>query len=167
MLHFVSALATWCKPQGSKKLELALLFAFFFFICFPSPSSLRYGVCTCSFHHQFHLVMDWLISPDGKLGNSAELFEKVSRNVKVKRYSEALDDLNAAIEADPKLSEAYFHRGSILRQLCRFSPLLLIYWISLQIMHRVERYSEILTPPSYCLWEFWGLEIRNLGLSLN
>lgn len=74
------------------------------------------------FCFQLHFVIDWLISPDGILGNSAELFEKVSQNVKVKRYSEALDDLNAAIEADPKLSEAYFHRGSILRQLCRFPP---------------------------------------------
>ena len=72
------------------------------------------------------LVIDWLISPDGKLGNSAELFKKVSQNVRVKRYSEALDDLNAAIEADPELSEAYFHRGSILRQLCRFPLLLLL-----------------------------------------
>ncbi|KDO44238.1 hypothetical protein CISIN_1g043837mg [Citrus sinensis] len=37
----------------------------------------------------------------------------------MKHYSEALDDLNTAIEADPTLSEAYFHRGSVLRQLCR------------------------------------------------
>lgn len=43
----------------------------------------------------------------------------MERSVKVKRYSEALDDLNAAIEADPTLSEAYFRRASILRQLCR------------------------------------------------
>lgn len=55
-----------------------------------------------------------------KASDAAELFEKVSRNVKVKRYSEALNDLNAAIEADPTLSEAYFHRASILRQLCRY-----------------------------------------------
>lgn len=47
------------------------------------------------------------------------MLEKVERSVKVKRYSEALDDLNAAIEADPTLSEAYFRRASILRQLCR------------------------------------------------
>lgn len=37
----------------------------------------------------------------------------------MKKYSEALRDLNAAIEADPALSEAYRHRASILRQLCR------------------------------------------------
>lgn len=57
---------------------------------------------------------------DSKPGNVAELLERVSQSVKVKRYSEALDDLNTAIEADPKLSEAHFHRASILRQLCRF-----------------------------------------------
>ncbi|KAL1153452.1 hypothetical protein V6Z11_A09G177100 [Gossypium hirsutum] len=56
----------------------------------------------------------------GKPGNAAELFESVSQNIKVKRYSEALNDLNAAIETDPALSEAYFHRASILRQLCRY-----------------------------------------------
>lgn len=50
----------------------------------------------------------------------AELFEKVSQTVKVKRYNEALTDLNAAIEADPTLSEAYFRRASIFRQLCRY-----------------------------------------------
>lgn len=62
---------------------------------------------------------------DGKHGNAAELFQRVSQSVKVKRYSEALNDLNAAIEADPTLSEAYFRRGSILRQLCRFSKMII------------------------------------------
>ncbi|KAK8553788.1 hypothetical protein V6N12_030771 [Hibiscus sabdariffa] len=57
---------------------------------------------------------------DGKLGNTAELFERVSQSIKVKRYSEALNDLNAAIAVDPALSEAYFHRSSILLQLCRY-----------------------------------------------
>lgn len=38
----------------------------------------------------------------------------------MKKYSEALAELNAAIEEDPALSEAYQHRASILRQLCRF-----------------------------------------------
>ncbi|KAL8480644.1 hypothetical protein ACS0TY_027254 [Phlomoides rotata] len=50
----------------------------------------------------------------------AALFERVSQSVKVKKYSEALNDLNAAIEADPSLSEAYWRRASILRQLCRY-----------------------------------------------
>ncbi|PON69272.1 N-terminal acetyltransferase A, auxiliary subunit [Parasponia andersonii] len=66
------------------------------------------------------LLLQPLSALGSKASNAAELFEKVSQNVKVKRYSEALDDLNAAIEADPTLSEAYFHRASILRQLCRY-----------------------------------------------
>ncbi|TYG54331.1 hypothetical protein ES288_D09G180500v1 [Gossypium darwinii] len=67
------------------------------------------------------LLLQPLVSAlDGKPGNAAELFESVSQNIKVKRYSEALNDLNAAIETDPALSEAYFHRASILRQLCRY-----------------------------------------------
>lgn len=67
------------------------------------------------------LLLPPLVSAVGdKPGNSAELFERVSQSVKVKRYSEALDDLNAAIEADPTLSEAYWHRASILRQICRY-----------------------------------------------
>ncbi|KAL5546184.1 hypothetical protein UlMin_005871 [Ulmus minor] len=67
------------------------------------------------------LLLQPLVSALGsKPGNAAELFERVSESVKVKRYSEALDDLNAAIEADPTLSEAYYHRASVLRQLCRY-----------------------------------------------
>ncbi|GAV64694.1 DnaJ domain-containing protein/BTAD domain-containing protein/TPR_11 domain-containing protein [Cephalotus follicularis] len=67
------------------------------------------------------LLLHPLVSAfDGKPGNAAELFERVSQSIKVKRYSEALDDLNSAIEADPTLSEAYFHRASIQRQLCRY-----------------------------------------------
>lgn len=63
---------------------------------------------------------------DSNAGSAAELFERVSENIKVKRYSEALDDLNSAIEADPKLSEAYWHRASVLRQLCRFIFILVL-----------------------------------------
>ncbi|KAF2289951.1 hypothetical protein GH714_039276 [Hevea brasiliensis] len=70
---------------------------------------------------QLLLLQPLVSASDGKSGNVAELLEKVERSVKVKRYSEALDDLNAAIEADPTLSEAYFRRASILRQLCRHS----------------------------------------------
>ncbi|KAM1648145.1 hypothetical protein FF1_009456 [Malus domestica] len=67
------------------------------------------------------LLLQPLVSAlDGKPGNAAELFERVSQSIKVKRYSEALNDLNAAIEADPALSEAYYHRASILRQICRY-----------------------------------------------
>lgn len=57
---------------------------------------------------------------DAKPGDAVALFERVSQSIKVKKYSEALAELNSAIEADPALSEAYWHRASILRQLCRF-----------------------------------------------
>lgn len=57
---------------------------------------------------------------DGKSGDTSELFERVSHSIKVKRYSEAINDLNTAIEADPSLSEAYWRRASVLRHLCRF-----------------------------------------------
>lgn len=67
------------------------------------------------------LLLQPLVSAlDGKSGDAAQLFEQVSRSIKVKRYSEAINDLNAAIEADPNLSEAYLRRASILRQLCRY-----------------------------------------------
>ncbi|XP_009377419.2 dnaJ protein P58IPK homolog [Pyrus x bretschneideri] len=67
------------------------------------------------------LLLQPLVSAlDGKPGNTAELFERVSQSIRVKRYSEALNDLNAAIEADPALSEAYYHRASVLRQICRY-----------------------------------------------
>lgn len=56
---------------------------------------------------------------DGKSSDAAQLFERVSQKIKVKLYNEALNDLNAAIEADPTLSEAYYHRASTLRLLCR------------------------------------------------
>ncbi|WCJ34576.1 hypothetical protein M5689_015876 [Euphorbia peplus] len=69
---------------------------------------------------QLVLLQPLVSAADGKAGNVAELFEKVEQSVKVKRYSEALDDLNSAIEADPMLSEAYFRRASILRKICRY-----------------------------------------------
>lgn len=52
--------------------------------------------------------------------NAAELFQRSSENIKFKRFSEALDDLNDAIELDPTFSEAHRRRASVLRQLCRF-----------------------------------------------
>ncbi|KAF3442851.1 hypothetical protein FNV43_RR16769 [Rhamnella rubrinervis] len=69
---------------------------------------------------QLLLLQPLVSASDSKPGNVAELFERVSQSIKVKRYSEALDDLNTAIEADPKLSEAYFHRATVLRRLCRY-----------------------------------------------
>ncbi|KAE9621829.1 hypothetical protein Lal_00032965 [Lupinus albus] len=69
---------------------------------------------------QFIFLQPLVSASGGKPGNSAELFERVSESIKVKHYAEALDDLNAAIEADPNLSEAYLFRASVLRQLCRY-----------------------------------------------
>ncbi|KAF9665023.1 hypothetical protein SADUNF_Sadunf16G0079000 [Salix dunnii] len=68
----------------------------------------------------FLLLQPLVSASDAETGNAAELFERASQSIKLKRYSDALDDLNAAIEADPFLSEAYIRRASILRQLCRY-----------------------------------------------
>lgn len=69
---------------------------------------------------QILLLQPLVSSLDGNAGEASELFERASQSIKMKRYTEALDDLNSAIEADPKLSEAYLNRGSILRQFCRY-----------------------------------------------
>jgi DnaJ family protein C protein 3 len=74
---------------------------------------------------------------DTEAGNAAELFERASQSIKLKRYSDALDDLNAAIEADPSLSEAYIRRASILRQLCRFFLHSIILFLFL-LLNRVQ-----------------------------
>nr|GMD36676.1 DnaJ protein P58IPK homolog [Ipomoea batatas] len=73
-------------------------------------------VFTC----QLFLLQPIVSALDGNPGDAAALFERAQQHVKVKKYSEALNDLNAAIEADPALSEAYWHRASVLRQLCRY-----------------------------------------------
>ncbi|KAL9266330.1 DnaJ protein P58IPK-like protein [Drosera capensis] len=70
---------------------------------------------------QLLLLQPLLLSAQGnKFVDTAEVLERVSQSIKVKRYSEAINDLNAAIEADPSLSEAYWHRASVLRQICRY-----------------------------------------------
>ncbi|KAI3447599.1 hypothetical protein Pfo_004264 [Paulownia fortunei] len=69
---------------------------------------------------QLILLQPLVAAIDGKPSDAAALFERVSQSIKVKKYSEALAELNAAIEADPALSEAYWHRASVLRQLCRY-----------------------------------------------
>lgn len=75
------------------------------------------SMSTCPLPKQ-SLLCFWMCS-GGKSGNAAELFERASQSIKVKHYTEALDDLNAAIEADPTLSEAYLFRASVLRRSCR------------------------------------------------
>ncbi|CAF2362481.1 dnaJ protein P58IPK homolog [Brassica rapa] len=67
------------------------------------------------------LLLHPLVSAlDGQSVDAAELFERASQSIKVKRFSDALDDLNAAIEVDPALSDAYFKRASVLRHFCRY-----------------------------------------------
>ncbi|RWR85902.1 dnaJ protein P58IPK isoform X1 [Cinnamomum micranthum f. kanehirae] len=70
----------------------------------------------------FHLLLfqPFVFAQDSKPGNAANFFQRVSESIKLKHYSQALEDLNAAIEADPTLSQAYWHRASALRQLCRY-----------------------------------------------
>ncbi|XP_021745415.1 dnaJ protein P58IPK homolog [Chenopodium quinoa] len=67
------------------------------------------------------LLLQPLVSAsDGTPVKANDLLQKAEQSIKVKHYSEALEDLNAAIEADPTLSEAYSRRANILRQLCRY-----------------------------------------------
>lgn len=73
----------------------------------------------------FHLFILFICQPlvssqDAKPGNVADLFKRVSENIQVKRFSEALNDLNTILEDDPNHSEAYLRRASVLRQLCRY-----------------------------------------------
>ncbi|KAK8928794.1 hypothetical protein KSP39_PZI017530 [Platanthera zijinensis] len=48
------------------------------------------------------------------------LVKQASERIKLKQYGEALDILNAAIEAYSGLSEAYLQKAFVLRHLCRF-----------------------------------------------
>ncbi|KAL5059973.1 hypothetical protein RYX36_031577 [Vicia faba] len=72
--------------------------------------------------HTFVLVCQFIILQPfvSASGNAADLFEKASQSIKGRHYTEALNDLNSAIEADPNLSEAYHYRATVLRQLCRY-----------------------------------------------
>lgn len=73
--------------------------------------------------HSSHQFWFFFFALDDQSVDAAELFERASQSIKVKSYTDALDDLNAAIEADPSLSEAYFKRASILRRFCRYAKL--------------------------------------------
>lgn len=69
----------------------------------------------------FNLVFfPFLVSSQDVKPGSAAFFQRVSENIKLKHYGQALEDLTTAVEADPTLSEAYRHRASVSRQLCRF-----------------------------------------------
>lgn len=78
----------------------------------------------CSRHEIFVL----LAFVDGTSTDVAGLLERASRNIKMKLYNEALNDLNSAIEADPTLSEAYLHRASTHRMLCRCAFIIGLYF---------------------------------------
>ncbi|XP_077239506.1 dnaJ P58IPK-like protein [Tasmannia lanceolata] len=73
-----------------------------------------------SFASQLLFLHPLVSGQDGKLGDAANLLKEASESIKLKHYALALETLNAAIEADPSLSEAYWHRASALRQLCRY-----------------------------------------------
>ncbi|CAM8969355.1 unnamed protein product [Rhodiola kirilowii] len=80
-----------------------------------------YACCLSEFRRGELLLLQPLVSAlDNKPGSTDDLLQKASQNIKVKHYSEALNDLNTAIEVDPMLSEAYLHRASVLRKLCRY-----------------------------------------------
>ncbi|KAI4318886.1 hypothetical protein MLD38_032543 [Melastoma candidum] len=69
---------------------------------------------------QFLLLQPLVSADGGKSIDSSALLERASQSIKVKRYNEALNDLNAAIQVHPDLSEALLQKASILRQLCRY-----------------------------------------------
>lgn len=57
---------------------------------------------------------------ENKGAESKNLVKQASERIKLKQYGEALDLLNAAIEADAGPSDAYLQRAFVLRHLCRF-----------------------------------------------
>ncbi|PKU65640.1 dnaJ protein P58IPK homolog B [Dendrobium catenatum] len=57
---------------------------------------------------------------DSQEVEAVNLVKRASERIKLKQYGEALELLNAAIEAYSKLSEAYLQRAFVLRHLCRF-----------------------------------------------
>ncbi|KAJ8464532.1 hypothetical protein OPV22_027084 [Ensete ventricosum] len=57
---------------------------------------------------------------DSQTGDALNLLKTASEMIKVKRHHKAVGLLNAAIEADPNLSEAYQQRATAFLHLCRF-----------------------------------------------
>ncbi|CAL9081406.1 unnamed protein product [Musa textilis] len=72
----------------------------------------------------FHLLSAFhgpvFSAQDSQTGNALDLLKRASEMIKVKRHREAVGLLNAAIEADPNLSEAYQQRATAFLHLCRF-----------------------------------------------
>lgn len=73
--------------------------------------------------------------------------EKASQSIKVKHYSEALEDLNAAIEADATLSEAYSRRANVLRQLCRC-----VYCLFLNNLYEFHSYYLVVIAANFVVF---------------
>lgn len=48
------------------------------------------------------------------------MLKRATDTINLKRYDKALDLLNSVIQIDATLSEAYWRRGFVLRQLCRY-----------------------------------------------
>eukprot|EP01018_Ginkgo_biloba_P000672 Gb_13941 [translate_table: standard] len=46
--------------------------------------------------------------------------KRAAANLQLRRHFEALEDLDKALEVDRNFLQAYLHRGSLFRQLCRF-----------------------------------------------
>ncbi|CAL9202386.1 unnamed protein product [Musa hybrid cultivar] len=72
----------------------------------------------------FHLLSAFhrpvFSAQDSQTGDALDLLKRASEMIKVKRHHEAVGLLNAAIEADPNLSEAYQQRATAFLHLCRF-----------------------------------------------
>lgn len=78
--------------------------------------------------------------------DAADLLKRASEKIKSRLYGGAVEDLNAAIEADPALSDAYFRRASALRHLCRlffcFDVFVIIYNLVSFSVLMIRRFTE-------------------------
>ncbi|XP_072996450.1 dnaJ protein P58IPK homolog B isoform X1 [Typha latifolia] len=83
--------------------------------------SLGFGVLPFLFLHWFYSPDSTIVAAqDNQPEDALSLLKKASTMIKVNQYDEALGLLNAAVEADPYLSEAYLQRASVLRHKCRY-----------------------------------------------
>ncbi|KAI3672496.1 hypothetical protein L6452_38585 [Arctium lappa] len=79
---------------------------------------------------------------------------RASHSIQVKRCSEAINDLNVALEAEPSLYKAYWSRASVLRHLCRKSSSLSSLLSSIRNKnHNTQRFVNI-TARSSTAYDF-------------
>ncbi|XP_010920872.1 dnaJ protein P58IPK homolog A [Elaeis guineensis] len=75
-------------------------------------------------HLLVHLLSSFqpqlVFGQESQHGDAVSLLKRASGMIKLNQYDDALGLLNAAIEANPNLSEAYSQRASVLHHLCRF-----------------------------------------------